>query len=180
MAHIEKTISSEKIFDGHVFSVTVDCIEQENGRKSTREVVHHNGGMCVCAVDEMDNVFLVRQFRYAFGTELLELPAGKRDGGEDPLQGARRELREETGVLAAQMHQLGEFYPSPGYLTEVLYAYYATGLSYTDQDLDEGEFLDVIKVPFEEAVKMAVDGTIKDGKTIAVLLKADAMRRAGN
>lgn len=177
MAHTETSIGSKKIFDGHVFSVTVDNIVQENGRETTREVVHHSGGMCVCAVDDDNSVLFVRQFRYAFGKELLELPAGKRDGGEDPLIGAKRELREETGAVAERMMYLGEFYPSPGYLTEVLHGYYATGLSYTQQDLDEGEFLDVLKIPFDEAVKMAVDGTIKDGKTIAVLLKVDAIRR---
>ena len=178
MAHFEKTLSSETIFSGRVFSVTVDKIEQENGRRSTREVVHHGGGMCVLAVDDDDNVYLVRQFRYAFGTELLEVPAGKREKDEDPMEGALRELEEEVGCTAAHVVDLGKIYPSTGYLTEVLHCYYATGLTFTKQHLDEGEFLDVVKLPFSQVLERVLKGEIRDGKTQIMMLKADALRRA--
>lgn len=177
MAHFEKQLSSETIFTGRVFTVTVDKVEQETGRISTREVVHHNGGLCVCAVDDEDNVYFVRQFRYAFGQELLELPAGKREGTEDPMEGAIRELQEEVGCQAAHVEDLGKIYPSTGYLTEVLHCYYATGLTFTKQHLDEGEFLDVVKMPFSEALEKVISGEIRDGKSQIMILKVDALRR---
>lgn len=179
MAHFEKTLNSDTRFEGRVFTVTVDKVELENGRTSTREVVHHHGGACIAALTENDEIYLVRQFRYAFGQELWELPAGKLEKGEDPFEAARRELGEECGLTAEHFVDLGPVYPTVGYCTEIIYCWAATGLSPCGMHLDEDEFLTPEKVPFDRAVEMVLSGEIRDGKTMAALLKIKALRDAG-
>ena len=179
MAHFEKTLNSDTRFEGRVFTVTVDKVELENGRTSTREVVHHHGGACIAALTENDEIYLVRQFRYAFGQELWELPAGKLEKGEDPFEAARRELGEECGLTAQHFVDLGPVYPTVGYCTEIIYCWAATGLSPCGMHLDEDEFLTPEKVPFDRAVEMVLSGEIRDGKTVAALLKIKALRDAG-
>lgn len=179
MAHFEKTLNSDTRFEGRVFTVTVDKVELENGRTSTREVVHHHGGACIAALTENDEIYLVRQFRYAFGQELWELPAGKLEKGEDPFEAARRELGEECGLTAEHLVDLGPVYPTVGYCTEIIYCWAATGLSPCGMHLDEDEFLTPEKVPFDRAVEMVLSGEIRDGKTVAALLKIKALRDAG-
>ena len=178
MAHFEKTLNSDTRFEGRVFTVTVDKVELENGRTSTREVVHHHGGACIAALTENDEIYLVRQFRYAFGQELWELPAGKLEKGEDPFEAARRELGEECGLTAEHFVDLGPVYPTVGYCTEIIYCWAATGLSPCSMHLDEDEFLTPEKVPFDRAVEMVLSGEIRDGKTVAALLKIKALRDA--
>ena len=179
MAHFEKTLNSDTRSEGRVFTVTVDKVELENGRTSTREVVHHHGGACIAALTENDEIYLVRQFRYAFGQELWELPAGKLEKGEDPFEAARRELGEECGLTAEHFVDLGPVYPTVGYCTEIIYCWAATGLSPCGMHLDEDEFLTPEKVPFDRAVEMVLSGEIRDGKTVAALLKIKALRDAG-
>lgn len=179
MAHFEKTLNSDTRFEGRVFTVTVDKVELENGRTSTREVVHHHGGACIAALTENDEIYLVRQFRYAFGQELWELPAGKLEKGEDPFEAARRELGEECGLTAEHFVDLGPVYPTVGYCTEIIYCWAATGLSPCGMHLDEDEFHTPEKVPFDRAVEMVLSGEIRDGKTMAALLKIKALRDAG-
>ena len=179
MAHFEKTLDSDTRFEGRVFTLTVDTVELENGRTSTREVVHHNGGACIAALTENDEVYLVRQFRYAFGQELWELPAGKLEKGEDPFEAAKRELGEECGLTAEHFVDLGPVYPTVGYCTEIIYCWAATGLAPCDMHLDEDEFLTPEKVPFDKAVEMVLSGEIRDGKTVSALLKIKALRDAG-
>lgn len=179
MAHFEKTLNSDTRFEGRVFTVTVDKVELENGRTSTREVVHHHGGACIAALTENDEIYLVRQFRYAFGQELWELPAGKLEKGEDPFEAARRELGEECGLTAEHFVDLGPVYPTVGYCTEIIYCWAATGLSPCGMHLDEDEFLTPEKVPFDRAVEMVLSSEIRDGKTVAALLKIKALRDAG-
>ena len=179
MAHFEKTLNSDTRFEGRVFTVTVDKVELENGRTSTREVVHHHGGACIAALTENDEIYLVRQFRYAFGQELWELPAGKLEKGEDPFEAARRELGEECGLTAQRFVDLGPVYPTVGYCSEIIYCWAATGLSPCGMHLDEDEFLTPEKVPFHKAVEMVLSGEIRDGKTVAALLKIRALRDAG-
>lgn len=179
MAHFEKTLNSDTRFEGRVFTVTVDKVELENGRTSTREVVHHHGGACIAALTENDEIYLVRQFRYAFGQELWELPAGKLEKGEDPFAAAKRELGEECGLTAEHFVDLGPVYPTVGYCTEIIYCWAATGLSPCGMHLDEDEFLTPEKVPFDRAVEMVLSGEIRDGKTVAALLKIKALRDAG-
>lgn len=179
MPHFEQTLSSETLFEGRVIRVTLDKVRLENGRTSTREVVYHHGGAGIAALDENGNIYLVRQYRYAPDQELIEIPAGKLEPGEDPLEAARRELGEEAGLCAAQWHSLGSIIPTCGYCSEVIYLYAATGLSSVGQHLDEDEFLSLFTLPLETARSMVLSGEITDGKTVAAVLKVCALREAG-
>ena len=163
--HFEKTLSSETLFEGRVITLTKDTALLENGRTATREVAHHHGG--------------VRQFRYAMQQELWELPAGKLEQGEDPFEAAKRELEEECGLTADHYTSLGEFYPTVGYDTEIIYTWVATGLHETHMHLDADEFLTPDRVPLEKAYEMVMRGEIKDGKTIAGILKLKALLNEG-
>ncbi len=167
----EKTLSSEKIFDGRILHVRRDTVLLPNGHQSTREVVDHPGGVCVLALDDQERVLVVSQFRYPYGEVLRELPAGKLEYGEDPAQAAIRELREETGAVAGTFQPLGELYPSPGYCGEIIRMYLARDLSFGDTDPDEDEFLGLERVPFSQLVEQVLSGEIKDAKTIAAVLK---------
>ena len=177
MSHSETQLESRTVFEGRVITVTFDKVRLENGAEGTREVVHHHGGACVAALTEADEIYLVRQYRYALGQELWELPAGKLEKGEDPFEAAKRELAEECGLKAERYTDLGEFYPTVGYCSEIIYTWMATGLSPCAMHLEEGEFLTPQTLPFSEAVAMVLDGRIKDGKTVAAILKIDALRR---
>lgn len=168
----EKTLSSEKIFDGRILHVRRDTVLLPNGHESTREVVDHPGGVCVLALDGQQRVLVVSQYRYLYEQVLTELPAGKLEYGEDPAQAAVRELREETGAVAGQFESLGELYPSPGYCGEIIRMYLARDLSFGDTAPDEDEFLNLERVPFEQMVERVLSGELKDAKTIAAVLKA--------
>lgn len=169
----EKTLESQPIYDGRIISVKKDTVLLENGSKAFREVVLHPGGVCVVPLTDNGDVLMVRQFRYPYSKALLEIPAGKLEYGEDPAVCARRELLEETGCTADCFDFIGELYPSPAYLNEVIYIYLATSLHQQAQNLDEDEFLEVERIPFIEAVKMVVEGEIKDAKTQIALLKVN-------
>ena len=172
MAHTEKTISEETIFSGKVFTVKTKQVILENGKQHQREVVLHNGGASILPVDDEGNVYLIRQYRIAFDAEVLEIPAGKLEKGEDPFEAAKRELSEETGFTAKHYFNLGEMWPTVGYCGEKIYIYLATGLTKGEIHPDDDEFVTTVKMPFEQAWNMCMDGTIKDGKTIVALLKA--------
>ena len=174
--HFEKTLSSETLFEGRVITLTKDTALLENGKTATREVVHHHGGACILPVDADGIVTMVRQFRYAFGEEIWELPAGKLEADEDPFEAAKRELSEECGLTADNFIDLGVVYATVGYDSEKIYLWAATGLHSTAQHLDAGEFLDVVKMPFDEALGLVMDGTIKDSKTQVALLKYAQLR----
>ena len=172
MSHIEKTLSSKEVFNGKIIRVCHDEVLLENGEKAMREVVHHNGGVCVLPLLENGDVIFVKQFRYPYKQEVLELPAGKLNKGEDPLESGIRELKEETGATAEKFTDLGKLYPTPGYCGEIIRLYLAEGLSFGSQQLDDDEFLDVVKIPLDEAVKMVLENKIFDSKTQTALLKA--------
>ena len=176
MPHTEAMLESKEIFNGRVIRVTLDKVQLEDGTTSTREVVHHHGGACVLPVDADGNVTMVRQFRYALGEELWELPAGKLEAGEDPFEAAKRELSEECGLTADTYTELGVVYPTVGYDSERIYLWAAEGLHAVGQHLDAGEFLDVVKLPFAQALGLVMDGTIKDSKTQIALLKYAQLR----
>lgn len=176
MPHTEAMLESKEIFNGRVIRVTLDKVQLEDGTTSTREVVHHHGGACVLPVDDDGNVTMVRQFRYALGEELWELPAGKLEAGEDPFEAAKRELSEECGLTADTYTELGVVYPTVGYDSEKIYLWAAEGLHTVGQHLDAGEFLDVVKMPFAQALGLVMDGTIKDSKTQIALLKYAQLR----
>ena len=179
MAHFEKELDRQELYRGCVFTVTTHRVGLEDGGESRRDVVNHNGGACVAAVDEEGRILLVRQYRFAVGRELLELPAGKLEPGEDPRTAAARELTEETGRTAASLVKLTEVLPTPAYCTERIYVYEAQGLSGAgDQHLDRDEFLDVVPVPLDRAVEMVLSGEITDAKTQAGVLMVAARRAA--
>ena len=167
----EKKISSQQIFDGRVVKLSVDKVEMENGYETTREVIHHPGGVCIAALDEENNLFFVEQFRYPFETVLTELPAGKLEYGENPEECGKRELKEEIGATAESFEYLGKLYPTVAYDTETIYMYLAKGLSFGEQNLDEGEFLGVKKIPLEKAYEMVMNDEIFDAKTQLAVLK---------
>ena len=167
----EQPLSADYKYRGRIINLRVDTALLPNGSSTTREVVEHPGGVCVAALTEDGYLLFVRQFRYPYQKVLLELPAGKLDPGEDPLEAGKRELREETGAEAARYESLGELYPSPGYCGEIIHLYAATGLTFGQMSPDEDEFLEVEKIPLEEAARMVLDNEIADAKTQAAVLK---------
>lgn len=176
---LEKTVEQNTIFEGRVIHVRVDQAELPNGKIASREVVEHPGGVTVAALTEKDELLFVRQFRYPFGKLLLELPAGKLERGEDPLEAGRRELLEETGMAAGRFEPIGKMYPTPGYCSEIIYLYAASELTYRGQKLDEDEFLEVERIPLREAVRQVLAGEISDAKTQIGILKTYLMRQGG-
>lgn len=179
MGHFEKKLHSQTVFQGYVFTVDRDEVLLENGASTTRDVVRHSGATCIVPLDKDGGVYVVRQFRYAVGEELWELPAGRLEEGEESLETAKRELEEECGLAAAQYTYLQPLYPSVGYSGEVIHLWAAQDLSPVPMHLDEEEFLTPVKLPLEEAVAMVLRGEIRDGKTIAGLLKVRLMRERG-
>lgn len=165
----EKTLERNVIYRGKVINLRCDEVLLPGGNRGKREVVEHRGGACVLCVKE-GKVVLVRQFRYAYGEELLELPAGKLDSGEEPICAARRELEEETGLIAKKLTHLFTLYPSPGYSNEKIYIYRAEEVEEGRQHLDEDEFLKVVYLPLEEVYEKIARGEIKDSKTLSALL----------
>lgn len=173
MELFEKQLSSRQLFDGVVIKLFVDDIELPNGARSHREIVRHQGAVCVIPVTDEGEVIMVRQFRYPFGRVLLEIPAGKLEPNEDPLDAARRELEEESGVVADRVDFMGELYTTVAFTDEKIYTYIATGLTFKDSHPDEDEFVEVVKIPLSTLVKMVMDGEIKDSKTQVAILKAE-------
>ena len=180
MKHIERQLNSEEIYKGRVVHLLKDEVELENGKHTSREVIRHPGGVCVAALDEDLNLLLVEQYRYPVGKELLELPAGKLEYGEDPLICGARELEEETGYTSESLCLLGKLYPTPAYTDEIIYIYYTRELIEKKQKLDEGEFLTVLKIPFWEVYKKVMDGEILDSKTQIAVLKLGAILKDDN
>lgn len=169
----ENCISSKLIYDGRIVKLFEDEIELPNGAPAKREYIRHVGAVCVLPLTDNGEVVLERQFRYPFGKVLVEIPAGKlNDASEDPLAAALRELREETGIVPSSMTYLGDFIGSPAILGERVGMFLARGLSFSKQQLDEDEFLEVFTMPLQEIVERVLSGEIADGKTQAAVLKA--------
>ncbi len=162
---------STPLFQGCVLNLRKDEVTLPNGETAYREVIEHNGGACVAALDHNGNLLMVRQYRYAAGETMWEIPAGKLEKGEDPMVCAARELEEETGYTAKELIPLGYFFPTPAYCQEKIYMYYAKELTPTKQNLDDDEFLEVDAIPFEKALDMINKGEIIDGKTQLAILK---------
>lgn len=171
----EKLLHREDKYHGILMDVHVDTVELPNGDTSVREVADHTDGVAVLPLDERNNVLAVTQYRYVFGRNTLEIPAGKLDEGEEPSAGALRELREETGAVPEVFLPLGRLLPSPGCFGEVLHLFLARGLKMEEQHLDPDEFLNVERVPFSEMVHRCVSGEIEDAKTVAAVLRAKVL-----
>ncbi len=170
MTFREKTLSSEYIYKGKIINLRKDCVEIVSGKTSFREIVEHNGGVGLAVLTEKGRLVLVRQFRKALERDILEIPAGKIEKGEDPIVAAIRELKEETGYTAKNMENIGRIYPSVGYTTELIYLYLCTDLTPGETDFDESEAIDIEEYDLEELYKMALSGKIEDGKTLAAIL----------
>lgn len=168
----EKTIETEYIFEGKIIKLRKDKIVQQDGKQFMREIVEHNGGVGIVAIDDEGKLILVSQYRKPFEKVLIEIPAGKLEQGEDPYACALRELEEETGNKALNLELLTVIYPSPGFLTEKLYIYFCNKMVTGKVNFDEGENLISTHINYEEAVEMVYNGEIKDAKTVVGILMA--------
>ncbi len=167
---MEETLSSEIIYSGRIVKLRVDDVSLPGGRKTRREVVEHSDCVAMVAVDADDDVLLVRQFRKPIERELLEIPAGCIEPGEEPETTVRREMREETGYLPKKIERLGGFYASPGYCTEYLHLYLATELVPERLYASDTESIELVRVPLSQIAGLIASGAICDAKSIAGLL----------
>ena len=174
MDFTEKTLDQTYHFRGKIMSARVDNIELPNGKPAIREVCEHVGGVGILPIDDEGNVILVRQFRYPYKEVIYEIPAGKLDHGaeEDIESCGRRELKEETGFTAQNMIKLGQVYPSPGFLDEIVYLFAATGLTAGEISPDEDEFVEYVRMPFSELEKKIASDEIRDAKTVMAAYRA--------
>ena len=170
---VEKKIGGERVYKGNILDLEVDRVQLPSGGEATREVVRHKGAVVVLPLHEDRRVEFVRQYRYPMGEVLLELPAGKLDPGEEPIECAGRELAEETGWKPTEIHELGSFFTTPGFTDEVLHAFIATPLEKAPEIAqDPDEAIENVTMTVEEALAACRDGTIRDSKTIATLFLA--------
>jgi ADP-ribose pyrophosphatase len=163
---------SEILLQGRAFNIRRDHLKTPDGGETKLEIVEHGGSVVIIPIDELGNMWFVRQYRHAAGIDLLELPAGTRDGDEPYEECAAREVREEIGMEAGTLIKVGEFYLAPGYSTEFMNVFLATNLSHNPLDPDADEFLSVEKTPLKQAIEMAEQGKIPDAKSLAALLLA--------
>ena len=170
----ETILQEDTVYRGRLLHVTLAKVALPNGRTSKRDLVRHPGGVVVVAVTDDGQVYLERQFRTALGCVITELHAGKREPGEDPDLTARRELKEETGLVAQRWEKLGEIITTPGFSDETLHIYLATGLAQQATERDEDEFIELFTLPLETAYQEAMNGALPDAKTIAGLAMAHA------
>ena len=168
---MERCTSTTRVFDGHILSLRVDEVQFDDGIKATREVVEHRGASVIIPLLENNQVLLVRQYRYAVGRELLEIPAGTCDDGESPDNCARRELQEETGFTCEEFEKILECYVAPGYSNEKISFYLAKGLKRTQQNPDEDERITVESLPIQKALAKIRNGEICDAKTVCALFR---------
>lgn len=180
LGYFEQTEESTGIFNGRIITVHEDTVQLVDGTQAKREIVDHNGGVAIIGLTEDGEVLLVRQFRAPYKEVLFEIPAGKLEKGEDPFEAAKREFQEECGCTAENFKYIGELYPTPGYCGEIIRLYYATGLEFGEQHLDEDERLDVYKVPLGEAFDRCINGEFKDAKTQIGIMKVREMLNNGS
>jgi len=164
----EERIDGEVLFRGHIITLERDIIRLVNGQKSEREIIKVANAVAIVAIHN-ENLFLVRQYRYALGSSLLELPAGRLSENEEPINCAQRELQEEIGYRG-NLTFLGSFYMAPGYSTEIIHYFWGKDLTWDPRPLDEGEFLQVETIPWQKAVEMTDRGEFLDAKTIMGIL----------
>lgn len=169
-------VSRRDIHRGRIIKVSMDTVRLPNGKELQLEYVEHPGAAAIVPLHEDQTVTLVRQYRYSTGGEwIIEIPAGKLDAREEPRLCAERELVEEVGLRAGSLQTLGFIYATPGFCNEKIHLFLATNLVAVGQELEEDELLEVMRVPFRQAIAMAVSGEISDGKSVAALLRAAAV-----
>lgn len=168
------TLSVKPVFGGRVIQVNVETVQLPNGNVADLEIIHHPGGAAVVAIDEQRQVCLLRQFRHAANGWVWELPAGKIDNREPPLQTAQRELEEEAGALASHWESLGDVLSSPGVFTEVVHLFLATGLRIVESKTEAHEVLEVHWKPLDAVLRMAVSGELRDCKSLVAIFRAAA------
>ncbi len=172
-----EVVNSTQVYKGKVFNVRQDQVRMPAGKIVSLDIVDHNGAVAVVPVDELGQIWFIRQYRYAAGQELLELPAGVLEEGESPDEAAGREIREEIGMAAGELKRVGGYFLAPGYSTEYLHVFLARQLSPSPLPQDEDELIVVEKVPVEKAYKMAQSGQLSDSKSLAALLLVQAHLR---
>jgi ADP-ribose pyrophosphatase len=175
-----RLLSSEVVYEGPVFKVTTDYVQEPGGVEARRDLIHHSGSMVILAVDDSGSVpqiLLERQYRHAAKDYLWELPAGRIEPGEQELKAGKRELLEETGYTASRWRRILKFYASPGFVAETMAVYLATGLKAGKAQPEADEYIQLRMVSLPAAVEMVLKGTIRDGKTIASVLWLDRARR---
>ena len=176
----EKKVGGKVIYDGYVVHLHLDDILLPDGKDAKREVIRHSGAVCIAPITKDKELIFVRQFRYAVGKELLELPAGRIDKNEDPQVTGIRELREETGFIADKVNYVGRLYPTPGYSDEVIWLYACTiDPKKGETDFDEGEFVETVTIPLDKAVEMVMNDELFDSKTQILLLRLNEAIRSG-
>jgi len=177
---MEKTISSQQVYDGRAVKLRVDTVVKSSGKTTTREIVEHSDCVAVVVLDSKDRAILVRQYRGAVGKRLLEIPAGGIDSGEQPINSVRRELQEEIGYLPNKIDKLGGFYAAPGYCTEYLHLYLATYLVPSQLEAEDTEDIEVVRVPLSRVPELIASGEIRDAKSIAGLLRVMSLGLKGS
>ena len=165
-------LKTETLLQGRAFKIRRDTLKTPDGRETKFDIVEHGGSVVIVPVDADRNILFVRQYRHAAGMDMLELPAGTRDGDEPFADCAAREIREETGMEAGKLIHVGSFYLAPGYSTEYMGVFFATDLKHNPLEADDDEFLSVEKIPVKEALSMAERGEMPDAKSLAALLMA--------
>lgn len=170
MNYYEKTIKSERLYEGAIFDMEKLTVELPNGKIAYRDVIRNPGASVIVPLTDDGHVIMVKQFRKPIEAVSLEVPAGKMDPGEDPLQCAQRELKEETGYTAEKFKRILTLHPAPAFADEVLHVFVAKGLSKGEASPDEDEFIHAFKYKLDDVLQMIQDGVIKDSKTIASIL----------
>ena len=175
----EKTLNSKVMFEGRILKMMVDDVELPDGSTSFREIVGHPGGVCVAPIDDDNNLYFVKQYRYPYHEIVLELPAGKLEKGMSPLDNGKRELKEEVGAEGYSFISLGQVYPSPGYTQEIIHLYACKIKNIGNQQLDQGEFLNGEKTHIDKAVEMVLNNQLPDSKTQIAILKLSMLLKSG-
>ena len=168
----EKTLSSKKIYDGKIINVRLDTVLMPDGKTAARDIVEHPGGVGIVALTGEKEILLVKQFRKPIEKAIYEIPAGKLNKNEDPVECGKRELEEETGFTAKELKYLGFMYPSPGFTDEITHIYFTDSICRGDAHPDEDEFLDIVKVKLDKAIEMIMTNEIGDAKSVFGILKA--------
>lgn len=170
----EKTLSSQRIYEGQVLNLRRDEVSVKDGKTSYREIIEHRGGVALAAITDEGKMVMVRQYRKAAEKAVLEVPAGKIEENEEPQITAARELKEETGYSAEHIRFLTSFYSSIGYSTEKIYLYLATGLTPGETEFDDQEAIDILEYDCNDLKEMILSGELEDGKTIVAILLAES------